>query len=293
MNRHAYLVMAHHQFDLLKRTLTLLDFEGHDFYIHIDKKAVGFDPAEFDGITQKSQVHFIQRRNTVWGGYSGIETELALLDEAVKGGYSYYHLISGADMPLKPAREIYEFFQQHDGTEFVHFCTEEFTNRPSTIQRASLYHPFQEKAGRQNGFYKKADHVLLAVQRRLGTDRFKKTGARLYCGSNWFSISGGFAEYLLSKKDFIRKYFRSTCCADELFLQTVLMASEFKDHLYKPCFSDACAANMRYVDWKRGSPYVFRAADFDELMNCGCMFARKFDLSVDSEICDRIYHALK
>ena len=112
MNRHAYLIMAHNQFDLLKKIISLLDFEGHDFYIHIDKKSVDFNLSDFEGAAKKSNIIFIDRRDTVWGGYSGIETELALLEKAAKGDYSYFHLISGADMPLKPAKEIYEFFEQ-------------------------------------------------------------------------------------------------------------------------------------------------------------------------------------
>lgn len=48
MNRHAYLIMAHNQFDLLKKIISLLDFEGHDFYIHIDKKSVDFNLSDFE-----------------------------------------------------------------------------------------------------------------------------------------------------------------------------------------------------------------------------------------------------
>lgn len=166
--------MAHNQFDLLKKIISLLDFEGHDFYIHIDKKSVDFNLSDFEGAAKKSNIIFIDRRDTVWGGYSGIETELALLEKAAKGDCSYFHLISGADMPLKPAKEIYEFFEQSGGKEFVHFCTEEFNLRPSTAERASLYHPFHEKAGRQNNFYKKADDLLLALQRRLGVTALKR-----------------------------------------------------------------------------------------------------------------------
>ena len=39
MSKHAYLVMAHHQFPLLQTTLRLLDDPRNDFFIHIDKKA--------------------------------------------------------------------------------------------------------------------------------------------------------------------------------------------------------------------------------------------------------------
>ena len=43
MNKHAYLVMAHHQFPLLQTTLRLLDDPRNDFFIHMDKKAGAID----------------------------------------------------------------------------------------------------------------------------------------------------------------------------------------------------------------------------------------------------------
>lgn len=292
MNKHAYLIIAHHEFELLEMIIKLLDFEQNDIYIHIDKKVGDFDFDRFLSIPKKSGVFFTDRISNTWGAFSGIETELCLLKAAAGKNYSYFHLISGVDLPLKTAKEIYAFFEQNSGKEFVHFCTEEFTKRPSTAERASLYHLFGQKAGRGNNLYGFIDKISLALQRRLKVDRLKKEGIVPYCGANWFSITGDFANYLLSKEDFIKKAFSKSFCADEVFLQTVLMNSKFKDRLSSPCYSDECTANMRYVDWKRGNPYTFRTEDFDILMNSGCLFARKFDLEVDREICDKIFAAL-
>ena len=47
---------------------------------------------------------------------------------------------------------------------------------------------------------------------------------------------------------------------------------------------------MRYVDWERGGPYIFRLEDFDELTKCGMCFARKFDAKVDDKIIDKLKH---
>ena len=50
---------------------------------------------------------------------------------------------------------------------------------------------------------------------------------------------------------------------------------------------------MRYIDWDRGNPYVFRIDDYDALMKSDCMFARKFDEKIDKEIIEKIYLTLK
>ena len=39
MKKHAYLIMAHTQPELLKKLVMLLDDERNDFYIHVDSKA--------------------------------------------------------------------------------------------------------------------------------------------------------------------------------------------------------------------------------------------------------------
>ena len=40
--RHAYLIIAHADFELLENLLSVLDYEDNDIFIHIDKK-VSYD----------------------------------------------------------------------------------------------------------------------------------------------------------------------------------------------------------------------------------------------------------
>lgn len=47
----------------------------------------------------------------------------------------------------------------------------------------------------------------------------------------------------------------------------------------------ACA---RLIDWNRGNPYVWHSDDYDLIKSSPCMFARKFDLNVDSEIIEKV-----
>ncbi|MCI5660123.1 MAG: glycosyl transferase, partial [Clostridium sp.] len=52
----------------------------------------------------------------------------------------------------------------------------------------------------------------------------------------------------------------------------------------------ACA---RLIDWERGNPYVFRMADYDEIMQSPAMFARKFSMQTDPEIVRAIMDELQ
>jgi hypothetical protein len=50
---------------------------------------------------------------------------------------------------------------------------------------------------------------------------------------------------------------------------------------------------MRYIDWNRGQPYVWRVNDYNKLMNTDFLFARKFDINTDFNIVEKIYDYLK
>jgi len=66
------------------------------------------------------------------------------------------------------------------------------------------------------------------------------------------------------------------------------MNSEFRGNLYDQSLSDNYLACMRFIDWKRGTPYVFHLSDYDDLINSPYLYGRKFDLTVDSVIVDKL-----
>jgi hypothetical protein len=82
--------------------------------------------------------------------------------------------------------------------------------------------------------------------------------------------------------------FRNSYCGDEVFVQTVAANSEYAGRLFMPQCNDDHFACARLIDWERGNPYIWRTEDFDLIKSSPCMFARKFDLSVDSNIVDLI-----
>ena len=50
---------------------------------------------------------------------------------------------------------------------------------------------------------------------------------------------------------------------------------------------------MRHIDWNRGQPYVWKNADFEELVTSQRAFGRKFDSHIDNEIIEKIKQYLK
>ncbi len=109
---------------------------------------------------------------------------------------------------------------------------------------------------------------------------------KIYWGANWFSITNNAAEYVVSQETKIISVFgRWTRCADELFLQTVLMNSQFKNMI--------TGDNLRYVRFNGSRPYTWQLKDENELFSSGKLFARKFNEKIDEEIINRIFERIR
>ena len=285
--RHAYMIIAHHNFDQLCKLIGLLDDAANDIYIHIDKKAEKIPFDRIRSAAKESEVVFTDRISVSWGGYSIIKAELILLKEALKKRYSYLHLLSGEDLPIKTQREIHSFFEENDGKEFLGFDKVANETR-NFIPRIRYYYPFQEAAGRKGTVFAKALRVtqkmLVKLQAALKIDRLGGEEEKYCKGGTWFSITEGFAKYVVEREEQIKRQYRNTFGSDEIFLQSLVMTSPFKDRVH--------VGSMRLIDWNRGGPYVFTIDDYEEIMGSDCLFARKFDERADSMIIDKIYESL-
>ena len=104
---HAYLIIAHDQFELLESLLKCIDDERNDIYIHVDSHSK-LDISRIQSVLQNSRVEFVPRIHIRWGGFDMVRCEYELLEAAFESGreYDYVHLISGADLPLKNQDDI-------------------------------------------------------------------------------------------------------------------------------------------------------------------------------------------
>jgi len=288
MSRHAYLITAHHQFEILEKLLTLLDDPRNDIYIHIDFKVKNFDFDRFNSILKFSQIFFVPRIPVFWGGYSQIKATLILLKESVKKGYAYYHFISGVDLPLKTQDYIHNFFDEYQGSEFVGFEAPIMAQR--FYSRFQIYHLFQDKIGRKKSPLYYWEEVLVFIQKQLHLHRISNKEIIFQKGCNWFSITDNLAKYILSKEYFIKDTFAYSRCCDELFVHTLIMNSDFKERVYQNKYDndEGSSACLRYVNFKY-KDNVFRTADYYDLISSELFFARKFDINVDREIIEKVF----
>jgi len=287
--RHAYLITAHDKPEQLKLLLSLLDDSNNDLYLHIDKKAAGIQNCDLTNAIKKAHIQFVPRLDARWGSEVFIDAIASLIREAVKSEHAYYHLLSGVDLPLKPQQEIHAFFREHAGKEFVAFDQKSADQRV-LVQRLGRY-SFRRPVGPfALRVYKRFEPVWNKLQSALGINRIRRCPVVFQKGAVWFSITHAFALYVLEQFPQYRPYYRHSVCADEIWLQTILVNSPFMERRSFWGWDDELAATMRYVDWSDGgrSPKVLVSEDYTALVSSGALFARKFDPAVDGAVIDRI-----
>lgn len=277
--KQAYLIMAHNNFEYLKRLIEYItNDERSVVFLHVDKKAERAVLGKCLGESLLKRINLVPSIDVTWGGFSQIACELQLLTAAVeaKEEYLYYHLLSGADLPVKDMKVINDFFELHAGKEFLYYDIN--NNSEMARERCKEFHVLQEIVGRnRQGAISWLEDKLLSLQRHIGIDRTARIAPYLGKGANWFSITDGFAKEVVKQKPFIYRYFKYTKCADEVFLHTVLNKTQYRCNLIsaKELAPGVQYTNMVYTDWNRGNPYVFQAEDVPALVASPYLFARK------------------
>lgn len=283
MVKHAVLIIAHNNVWTLKKIIEMLDSQYFDIFIHIDKKS----NIEIQEISENKNVYVYKEIDVRWGDFTQVETELLLLKKACeKYAYGYYHLISGIDIPLKKPQEIYGFFEKNKGKEFLHF---ESNNLPLEKVSWLKYYYYFRRISKKSKLCKILEQVNIGIQKVIGVNRIKNNNVKFMTGANWFSITNEFVVYVLKKEKFIYSTFRKTRSPDEFFMQTLLYNSSFVNNLYYSKYDDNYEKSiLRFIDWNRGNPYIFKSDDFNDLINSQCIFARKVDENIDRNIIEKI-----
>lgn len=285
-NKHAYLIMAHNEFYVLEKLLTSIDDNRNDIYIHIDKKISNVDFENLKKCCKKSNVIFTDRIKVNWGGFSQIESELILLKVATTNKYAYYHIISGVDLPIKSQNYIHCFFDNNNGKEFIGYKDEWDINRIKYLY--FLNENLRGKSKINNLIVRCLNRITVFGEKILGYDNVEKFNGIIFKkGPNWVSITHQCAELILSKEILIRKMFKYSICADEVFIQTIYYNFSKEMNLYGGKLEGE-DINKRFIDWERGEPYTFTEEDFEQIINSDQIFARKFSKKVDKNIIDRI-----
>lgn len=273
MKKHAYLILAHNQPEVLEILVGALDDVRNDVYIHWDRKALPHPQLE----TAHAGLYWVKDPVDVrWGHVSVVEAELRLMAQASRQGcYEYYHLLSGVDLPLKSQDYIHDFFARHRGKEFVGYYhgadLEQSLDRK--VHRWHLYSDSFKGSGLLFVLKRVLRAGSLRLQERLGWRRHR--GRTFKKGTQWVSVTDSFVRYLFGHQEQIIRDYKGTFCSDEIFLQTELWCSPFRANIFDE--DDEARGCMRMIDWQDNKLADYTPEDLPRLKASPMLFARKFN----------------
>lgn len=276
MSRHAFLIMSHNQFSLLKILIEMIDYPENDIFVHIDSKVDTFRFEEFENMCRYSNVYFTSKRiNVTWGNESQIKAELELFRLAYKHKpYSYYHFISGSDLFLVGQKKFRGFFEDKQ-LNFLHY-NEEVSKWD--YQRLSLYRNLFK-----DGRWLNYSHIIQDFLKVDRLKRLKKKYPIIKRGWNWCDLREDAVKELLDAENDIKRFTWHTVCSDEMYKQIVLLSRGF------PIFSNDEGDGIRYIDWTAhgNHPKTLEMSDISRWG--GYMLARKFDERIDLEVINYLH----
>ncbi|ERM81027.1 hypothetical protein P872_11535 [Rhodonellum psychrophilum GCM71 = DSM 17998] len=283
MSKHAILLLGYKNIEQICDYINLLD-EDFDFYIHLDKKSK-ISQERILKIRSFKNVKFIGQVYKVnWGGKKFLEAFLYLAKEALKEkSTKYIHTTSEADLPIKSPAYIKEFFIKNDGKQYVEFFsipTDRWVD--GGLDRFNKYN-FYDKFNFKTKIGFKIIIYLLKIQKLIGVNRnISKNFPPLYGGSTWCSLSRSCIEYSLEyteKNPNFLKSLTNTFAPEEIFFQTILMDSPFKN--------DIVNDNLVYIDWvfrNGNSPAPLDMSDLEKLKKSDKLFARKIQPPISEDL---------
>jgi len=274
--RIAHLLLIHEYNAQLERLIQKLSHPEADIYIHVDLKK---NIEDFAALKKHSRVYLVLKRVKVyWGSFTIVQATINGFAAILSSGkeYGYINLLSGQDYPVQSINNIHKFLGDNPGKAFMEYylVNEVWTE---AITRITRYHLANYTfAGR---------YTVEKWLNKIMPERKLPYGLTAVGRSQWFTIASEFARYIL---DYIKshprivKFFKLSWAPDELFFQTILHNSEYRDRMVND--------NLRYIDWSEGkaSPKTLTAEDLPKIIASNKLYARKLNAKIDGEIFDKL-----
>ena len=279
--KQAILITAYADLIKLKGIIEWFDSD-FDFYIHIDKKC----SESHDFLFRYPNVSVYKKYRIQWGSDQHLLAILSLMNQAIESGkpYSFMHLITGADFPVKSADEFRSFFDESNKTNYIEYfpLPHETWYGEGGLQRIKYYWIGIRKFDAR-GKYGAIAGKIVKIQRKLHLWRDLSFEPALWGGGTYWSLTGEAVRYLhqkMSDKKYLRHYLYSSV-AEEIWAQTILInASDF----------ELVNNNLRYMKWigNASSPSVLTQDNYDDITNSDAFFARKIESGASDQLVEKI-----
>lgn len=285
----AVLILAHKNIDqVIKLSQQLIP--TFNVYIHFDTKTDL--SSEQVAKLEKMNLQYISKYNVKWGSYSIVKATIALMELALENKQNtQFHLISGQDWPIKPAKEIYDYFEGNDKIymDYYRMLDKVKTHEPE-IWWVKYYFNY-DQINRRTFFGKVYHRVLLLVEHTLNVNKLKKYHLdedQMYAGQEWIDIPRKPLEFALKyykEHPELDKVYSTSFCSDEMWLQTVLCNSEYRKDIDKNIH--------RFIVKEAGKlhgekPIYLTENNFDDMIKSDDFFARKLTTPTSDKLIEML-----
>jgi hypothetical protein len=272
--KQVFLIHAHKDLDQLNTLVAQLCDEDFVVWVNLDRKAA-IDPARVHPAARL----VAQRIDIRWGDFSQVAATLNSLREiaAAVPEFDKVVFLSAQDFPLLPNVRLKEELAALAGRELLDVVP----IGPGGWPVAFRYQYFHRQ-GRAGHLAEAVAHTLFFPNRTL---RRMPGGMAPYGGSSWWALSRACVSAVLERAadPALTRFFRSVMCPDEMFFQTLVMNSRFRDQVL--------SNNFRYIQWPAEgapNPVVLEEGDFERIRASGAHFCRKLDSKISAALLPRL-----
>lgn len=264
--KQVFLIHAHKDLAQLNALLARLLDPDFVLYVHLDRKWK-VDPGDVD-----PRAHRIHPRLDVrWGSYGQVRVTLASLRQVLarEPAFDKLSFLSAQDYPVLSNAALKRELAAHADVELIDAVPIGPAGWPASYRYQYFY---SEGSALPRRLACALANRALRLARRT---RSFPAGLDPYGGSTWWALSRPCLAALLARVELepgLARFFRTVLCPDEMFFQTLVMASPFAGRVL--------ARNYRYVQWPAGTarnPQVLVEADLERIRASGAHFCRKLD----------------
>lgn len=286
----AILILAHknvNQVIKLSQQLT----PTFNIYIHFDTKT-SITNEQRNTLNDMTNVQYISKYNVKWGSYSIVRATIALMKLALKNKTNtYFHLISGQDWPIRSAGKIYDYFENKDQIYMNYYrALDKINTHEPEIWWVKYYFNY-DQINRRTFFGKVYHRLLLLIEHSLNINKLKKYQLdedKMYAGQEWIDIPRKPLEFALDyyeKHPELEKVYSTSFCSDEMWLQTILCNSEYRQDINKNIHRFLIKKGQKFHGKK---PIYLTEENFKDVINSNDFFARKFESPESDKLIDML-----
>jgi len=273
VSRIAYCIIVHQNPQQVSRLIHRIYSAEDRYYIHVfpSKGSPSFDSWRQIGEEYEGNVAVVQSKDRAPRSRFGlVQARLDGMAHFRESPYDYFITLSGQCYPLKVSQKIKE---------------ELGVGNRAFMEYFKLPYEGWWKGG-LNRIHNRWFWIGNSVFRVPRLMKRLPQNLQPYGGSAWFCLPRKVVDLVLqfvSEEPRIVSFYRHSHIPVEMFFQTIVMNSPLKDYVVNE--------DKWYIDWSRerdGHPPILTVADIPTLMASGKLFARKFDLTVDTAVLDFI-----